>query len=788
MYSSSCLQRCCNRMQGQGREKQLASVYIGDKKHTGNWWHAFNIRISQHTEVSGGETRSLKKFEYSVIDQTYNGPAVCVRDCGVGGSDTTFVYRPTTQEMLKKAEWKIGADAVDPRDTTGLQGYRTLMVYEASKRKCEVTAYVEIRALDALTNSYLTDATFRIDALPQLHRTFDYRIFTGPYGRFLGGYVVKQGVHSVRVTRTGYIPQTFKMNVPAICEGTNCLPDDVIYREIYMVPNDGRTRAVLNWGDVPRDLDLLVMPVGVMGPSQQNVVWNNALGNAVSVYGYDDWTISTTNYGVGREAYASRNLVGDFRCACEYTCPELPSTHPFVCTHDPSDPRDQCHDYEATWDLWPSTELGQAPLCVVDASNGIVKAACCCNEPNDAGLVTCVDGFSDAWCCPKVEEIQSSLCKPGCSMKTDTSGMGFQTTISIDRDESGHNTQKPDTGIFHVNRPEVATMSNLLPGMYKVYANAYSPVLCDDVIDDKCDNATFGTKTEIAIYLGNGVDQTVMVDTISLNRGAGKWVYAGYIVVTDAHQSCLSPVKMLQKTAINGKFMCYTWFAAGYAVSNPLALNYGAIVIRIAGASGRDNVPLPDFTGVQYSIHAGGLCTCTVSNNGNTGCRCSGSTLVHAGILGPTRADGGTSEGWAITNTPLYFAVQSGYIYSIILMGGREYFDQLIILGEISPHPLGQPAPVRSAVMVGRVDDGELRVVFTWKTISDGDLYIFKDPIPGSYQSDEPGNSPFVFWDAREALPGIRLEQHCTTKECGAETIFFAGNFSRKSARYSDVI
>jgi len=777
-------------MEGRGRDKQLTTVYIDDKKDTGNWWHALNIRISHYEDVTDGEIRNLKKIEYGIIDKMYYGPSVCDIDCGVGGNAdmTDWIYRPTINEMLDRKEWRSGTMPFDPREATA--NYKTLMMYDASTRQCELTANVEFRALDALTSTYLTDATFRIDGLAEVHQTFDYRIKMDKFGGYSGGFVVKEGTHVVEVNRAGYNPQILTVNVPAICEGGNCLPDDTIYRELYMVPSDGKTRAILNWGDVPKDLDILVKPVGVLGLSRENVVWENSLGNNVRVYGYEDPDESTSDYGVGREPYASWNLQ-DFRCACEYICPENPLTHPFVCTHDPLDPRDQCEDYEATWDIWPSSVSGQAPLCVLDATSDMRKAACCCNAPNEDGVVTCVDGASDAWCCPKVEEIPGSLCQPGCAMRT-SSGADFETTISIDRDEAGHNTQKPDTGSFYVNRPELATMSNLLPGMYKVYANAYGPVLCRNPGDVEldgiaCDSSIFGKTTEIGIYLGNGVDQTVMVDTISLNRGPGKWLYAGYIMVTDTHKSCRSPVKMLQATAVNGKYMCYTWFAAGYSVSNPLALRYGAISIRISSASGRSATPLPDFTGVQYSLHrlaAGDSCNCTVSANGDTGCRCFGSVLVHAGILGPTTEDEGLSEGWAITDTLLFFPVENGSDYSMILRGG-QYFDQVVELGKISPHPLGEVASVHSAVMIGKVDHGELRIVFSWKQISDGDIYIFKDPIPGHYESESVANTPFIFWDDTLALPGVELQQDCTTKECGVETIFFSTNDAHIDATYS---
>ena len=84
----------------------------------------------------------------------------------------------------------------------------------------------------------------------------------------------------------------------------------------------------------------------------------------------------------------------------------------------------------------------------------------------------------------------------------------------------------------------------------------------------------------------------------------------------------------------------------------------------------------------------------------------------------------------------------------------------------------------------------QLRIVFSWKAIEDGDMYIFEDPIPGTYATDEEGdavagNTPFVWWSDISALPGIRLEQDCTTKECGVETIFFEDDYRHNGATYS---
>ena len=408
---------------------------------------------------------------------------------------------------------------------------------------------------------------------------------------------------------------------------------------------------------------------------------------------------------------------------------------------------------------YPRSKAGQAPLCVDIQGN--VKQACCCNLPNADGVITCEDGESDAWCCPVVDEIPSSLCKPTCFMRT--ANHTIETTLSIDRNENFHNMPKRDTSCKYVNRPEVASLNNLVPGMYKIFANAFPPTEATQL---------FGSMTVVKIYLGNGHNRTVLVDTITLPQGTSNWLYAGYIMVTSEQQSCLATNKMLQKKAIDGRKLCYNWHRAGYQVNSPLNLQYGAVRIRIA-ASGRRQLPLPDFSGVQYSVHAGGSCTC-MPEGGVTGCRCIGSALVHAGLLGPTEKSNEEAEGWAIGLHPIHFPVEFGQEYWMIF-SEVGYFDSTMRMGFVNFYT-PMTIPIHSVVMTDRVDEGQLRIVFTWKAISDGDMYVFRGPLPIRYLggTQMPAHDPLVvWWDDPAGLDGVKLEQDCTTKECGIETIFF---------------
>ena len=774
-----------------GRDRQVASASVGTKAGTGNWWHAFNIRV-KYREVPDmhGHFRYLKGFEYAVVDKLYVGPTVCSEFCGIGGDLSSFLFQPAFEDM--KENWKMNGVSSDPRKTRSVSylneeedGYKTLFLYQPYSHTCEPVSYVEIRALDALTHTYLSDATFRVNDTPKSYNTSRYRLIKDVTGDYVGGFLLPRGQHKFEVSRAGYRSEVYQLLVPQVCEGSNCLSTEIIYQEIYMIPNDGKTRVVLNWGDVPYNLDILVMPVGVLGRNGEPLNWRTGSGSAVRVYdtsgiGIDAVLQGTTNYGAGREPYASQlltdldhsmqkvimddcTLAPTSLCRCEHTCSE-DTLHRFVCTHYQSS-RMPCSEYEneVVSKLllgYPRSKAGQAPLCV--DMKGNVKQACCCNLPNANGVITCEDGASDAWCCPVVDEIPSSFCTPTCYMRT--ANTTIETTLSIDRNENFHNMPKRDTSCKYVNRPEVASLSHLVPGMYKIFANAFSPTGATQL---------FGSMTVVKIYLGNGHDRTVLVDTITLPQGTSNWLYAGYIMVTSEQQSCLATNKMLQKKTIDGRTMCYNWHRAGYQVNSPLNLQYGAVRIRIAAASGRTQMPLPDFSGVQYSVHAGGSCTC-MPEGGVTGCRCIGSALVHAGLLGPTEDSDEEAEGWAIGLHPIYFPVESGQEYWMIF-AEAGYFDSTIRIGFVNFYTL-EAVPMHTVVMTDRVDEGQLRIVFTWKAISDGDMYVFRGPLPIRYLggTQMPVHDPLVvWWDDPTGLDGVKLEQDCTTKECGIETIFF---------------
>ena len=99
-----------------------------------------------------------------------------------------------------------------------------------------------------------------------------------------------------------------------------------------------------NWVGFPGELDILVRPVVVREVNGGPLNWRTGSGSAVRVYdtsglGLDAILQGTTNYGAGREPYAShlltdvahslQNVIVDectlaptSLCRCEHTCSE----------------------------------------------------------------------------------------------------------------------------------------------------------------------------------------------------------------------------------------------------------------------------------------------------------------------------------------------------------------------------------------------------------------------------------------------------------------------------------
>jgi hypothetical protein len=134
--------------------------------------------------------------------------------------------------------------------------------------------------------------------------------------------MLMEGTHTFTISRPGYESVKVDIQVPYVCEGICSFPPGVIYQEAFMIPADGRTRIILNWDEQPADMDLYVMPVGVVSLENKETIWTTAEGGKVPVYDYANNFFSdydyqagtakiTTSYGDGRQPYASSLLVCD---------------------------------------------------------------------------------------------------------------------------------------------------------------------------------------------------------------------------------------------------------------------------------------------------------------------------------------------------------------------------------------------------------------------------------------------------------------------------------------------
>ena len=166
-----------------------------------------------------GHFRYLKGFEYAVVDKLYVGPTVCSEFCGIGGDLSSFLFQPAFEDM--RENWKMNGVSSDPRKTRSVSylneeedGYKTLFLYQPYSHTCEPVSYVEIRALDALTHTYLSDATFRVNDTPKSYNTSRYRLIKDVTGDYVGGFLLPRGQHKFEVSRAGYRSEVYQLLVP----------------------------------------------------------------------------------------------------------------------------------------------------------------------------------------------------------------------------------------------------------------------------------------------------------------------------------------------------------------------------------------------------------------------------------------------------------------------------------------------------------------------------------------------------------------------------------------------
>jgi len=207
-------------------------------------------------------------------------------------------------------------------------------------------------------------------------------------------------------------------------------------------------------------------------------------------------------------------------------------------------------------------------------------------------------------------------CKPTCTLESKNSGFGFETLISLDRDDFSHGQMDEDQNII-INGPETITFRNLLPGNYEVYVNAYGRDEDEDLWAYEDENGNpigqlhYFTTTQfnVDVWLGNSVSSTQLVDTVSHNQAGAKWFHAGTLksrAVT--HEGlCAGEKQKLQEIPGRGaRIMCYTWVRDGVVTDYPLGPKARRALKKARGkalkaraAAPKSSVTAPEARAVQ---------------------------------------------------------------------------------------------------------------------------------------------------------------------------------------------
>jgi len=194
-------------------------------------------------------------------------------DVYLGDGVSTTRFATTVQVGARGQIWRyIGHFSVYERRRTGCEGVSRLQeVVGLPQQLCYqwITntdqrqilypltglGFVRVFVESTVPSIAVEDATVQID--------FDSRTYSE--AEFHAGIQVLQGVHTVTVRAPKFFATTVSVVVP-----TYVLPAVV---NVYLVPADSKTRAILRWGNEPADLDIYAVPRGTLDLNGQPLVW-----------------------------------------------------------------------------------------------------------------------------------------------------------------------------------------------------------------------------------------------------------------------------------------------------------------------------------------------------------------------------------------------------------------------------------------------------------------------------------------------------------------------------------
>mmetsp|Transcript_46885 Transcript_46885/g.111249 ORF Transcript_46885/g.111249 Transcript_46885/m.111249 type:complete len:1266 (+) Transcript_46885:264-4061(+) len=234
----------------QNAQGLIRAETVGPKGDDGNWWHVLNIVVSEM-----GDGTSV--VSYGVVDRMLEpGPAVSLSGAVTGMFGTEPKDSPVTGELRMLHAFRVESDG-------------TLW--------CGQLVLMGIEVLSAVTSEVLSTATVRF--VGESTGTFSVAqnvLVPDGRGGFTGGFYRAEGDHVLEIQANGYSTQTMQINLQKIMEPA--------FFQANLLPSDGQTRIVLEWGNQPADLDLIVVPRGVRAWDGTLVRWTTGFNERPQAY------------------------------------------------------------------------------------------------------------------------------------------------------------------------------------------------------------------------------------------------------------------------------------------------------------------------------------------------------------------------------------------------------------------------------------------------------------------------------------------------------------------------
>lgn len=419
---------------------------------------------------------------------------------------------------------------------------------------------IRVRVVDAVTDQEVPGATFQVDGDVTAAYTAEQMDV---------GLSVIPGEHTVMAFAPGYLSKSYVVEASTSVGYT-----------LYLVPDDGYTRVVVNWGALPANLDTYVVPSEVI-----------TCDNVTAEWVAEDYFVPQT-VGEGEGPYVWHReptlIVNDGRNLTEYEYytyyyyEEENTTYYYYYGENATD--GNATDGNATYYYYYEYEYNVTNVTYSSgtrrllnanltnsSSNGTLSNATLGNStimttPVPAPLPICSNSAFDQPAAGGLTSSNSSN-SSGLSNSSNFSNSSNSNTtddaptlsdrffpmISLIRDEASHSMDLDSDG-FLLNGPEIVTFRDLLPGLYLVYVNAKPPDGSRDA------GQVFTGPVSVDVYLGDGVNSTLLVSIVEFEDDGSIWRHIGWIEVGSLGSECEGATSVRQLRTGSGLGFCYSWY------------------------------------------------------------------------------------------------------------------------------------------------------------------------------------------------------------------------------------